>query len=94
MASAAERPRADATITMRVPTRTRDLIDSAAASQGKSRTEFMVESARQHAIDVLLDQRFFTLDAEQSEAFAEALARPPRPTEALRKLMRTPAPWE
>lgn len=35
-----ERPKADATITMRIPARTRELIDSAAAFEGKSRTEF------------------------------------------------------
>lgn len=94
MASAAERPKADTTITMRVPIRTRDLIDTAAAAQGKSRTEFMVESARLHAIDVLLDQRFFTLDRGQSEAFADALDTPPKPSKALRTLLRTAAPWE
>ncbi|GAA0328021.1 DUF1778 domain-containing protein [Sphingomonas oligophenolica] len=94
MASAADRPKSDTTITMRLPARTRDLIDSAAASQGKSRTEFMVESARLHAVDVLLDQRVFTLDPEQSRALAEALAKPPRPNAALRALMASKAPWE
>lgn len=93
MATVIERPKSDTTITMRVPTRTRELIDSAAAVQGKSRTEFMVESARLHAVDVLLDQRVFTLDADQSEALADALANPPKPTEALRALMAVKAPW-
>jgi uncharacterized protein (DUF1778 family) len=94
MATAHERPKSDTTITMRLPTRMRDLIDSAAAVQGKSRTEFMLESASLHAVDVLLDQRVFTLDAEQSKAFAEALAKPPKPNAALRALMATKAPWE
>ncbi len=42
-------------INLRVPRVTRELIDTAAEVVGKSRTEFMLESARQHAIDVLLD---------------------------------------
>ncbi len=94
MATVAGRPKADSTITMRLPARTRELIDSAAAVQGKSRTEFMLESARLHATDVLLDQRVFALDADQSTALAEALAQPPKANEALRKLMRSKAPWE
>ena len=93
MATVPERPRADATITMRIPVRTRDLIDSAAAVEGTTRTEFVLESARLRAIDVLLDQRIFALDLEQSAAFAEALNNPPKPNDALRALMKRPAPW-
>lgn len=85
---------ADATITMRVPAQTRDLIDSAAASLGKSRTEFVLDSARQHAVDVLLDRRVFSLDAEASEVFAKALAAPVAPNAALNELMSAKAPWE
>jgi uncharacterized protein (DUF1778 family) len=93
MTTATGRLKADATITMRIPVRTRELIDSAAAAQGKSRTEFMLESARLHAIDVLLDQRVFALDAGQSAAFFDVLDQPPQPTDALRRLMNRPAPW-
>jgi uncharacterized protein (DUF1778 family) len=93
MAIVIERPKSDATITMRLPARTRELIDSAAAAQGKSRTEFMVESARLRAIDVLLDQRVFTLDPDQTATLAEMLAGPPRPNDQLRDLMRAQSPW-
>ena len=93
MASVAERPKSDATITMRIPAPTRDLIDRAAAVEGKSRTEFMVESARQHAVDVLLDQRVFVLDAEQGEMIAAILSETPKANAALRELMRAKAPW-
>lgn len=93
MAALAQRPKADATITMRIPVRTRDLIDNAAAVEGKTRTEFVLESARLHAIDVLLDQRVFALDPEQSVAFAQALDNPPRPNDALKALLKRPAPW-
>jgi uncharacterized protein (DUF1778 family) len=54
----------------------------------------VLESARQRAIDVLLDQRVFHLDQAASEAFAQALEKPPAPVEALRTLMASKAPWE
>ncbi|WHU02491.1 DUF1778 domain-containing protein [Sphingomonas sp. NIBR02145] len=94
MASVAERPKADTSITMRLPVQTRDLIDRAAATIDKSRTEFVLESARQRAIDVLLDQRVFHLDAEASDALADVLENPPAPVDALRKLMASKSPWE
>ena len=94
MATTVERPKADTTITMRLPVQTRELIDRAAATVDKTRTEFVLESARERALDVLLDQRVFHLDAAASEAFAEVLENPPAPVEALRSLMATRAPWE
>ena len=94
MATAFERPKADATITMRISAQARDLIDAAAAAEGKSRSEFVIESARLHAIDVLLDQRVFNLDADQSAAFAEVLTHAPPPNAMLRRLMAATAPWE
>lgn len=82
------------TINLRVPKVTRQLIDTAAAVVGKSRTEFMLESARQHAIDVLLDQRLFVLNERQHEAFMEALDNPPLPNAALKNLLSSRSPWE
>ena len=62
-----ERPREttqrrDAVINVRLPTKLRDLIDRAADIVGKTRSDFILESAQKHAIDVLLDQRLFSLD--------------------------------
>jgi uncharacterized protein (DUF1778 family) len=85
---------AEKTIQMRVRPQVRELIDSAAAALGKTRTEFMIDAARERAIDVLLDQRTFRLDEERGAAFVEALSRPPKPTSALRKLLAAEAPWE
>jgi uncharacterized protein (DUF1778 family) len=87
------RARSDTTVTMRIPTQSRVLIDTAAAALGKSRTEFMLDSARQSAQDVLLDQRVFSLDEQQSEAFARMLAEPVPPIPALRALMKKAQPW-
>lgn len=79
-------------INLRVETRTRQLIDEAAAILGKTRTEFMVESARRYAIDVLLDQRLFALDTVRYDVFIEALDNPPAPGPKLKALLRrTPA---
>ena len=89
-----DRARKDATINVRVPIKTRDLIDSAAAAVGKTRTEFILESARQHAIDVLLDQRLVSLGEDEFEMFLDALDRPPLPSARLRDLFEQKSPWE
>jgi uncharacterized protein (DUF1778 family) len=80
-------------INLRIETQTRQLIDDAAAILGKTRTEFMIESARRQAIDVLLDQRLFVLDAERYDAFVRALDNPPAPGPKLRSLMRRVPAW-
>lgn len=81
-------------INLRVEARTRQLIDDAAAVLGKTRTEFMIESARSLAVDVLLDQRLFVLDAERYDAFVAALDNPPAPGPRLRALLRRKPAWQ
>jgi uncharacterized protein (DUF1778 family) len=91
-----ERPLASETkgsINLRIETHTRQLIDDAAAVLGKSRTEFMIDSARALAIDVLLDQRLFELDASRYETFLHALDNPPPPGPRLRALLRRVPAW-
>ena len=80
-------------INLRIEANTRRLIDDAAAILGKTRTEFMIESARRQAIDVLLDQRLFALDSDRYDAFAHALDNPPAPGPKLRSLMRRVPAW-
>ena len=87
-------PEAKGSINLRIEAQTRQLIDDAAAILGKTRTEFMVESARRQAIDVLLDQRLFTLDPERYDGFMQALDDPPQPGPKLRALMRRVPAWE
>lgn len=86
--------RRDATINLRLPEKVKRLIDAAAAATGKTRTEFVIESAQRHATDVILDQRLFELDKDQWAAFQAALDNPPPPGEELRRLMAKKAPWE
>ena len=85
---------AKGTINLRIETQTRQLIDDAAAILGKTRTEFMIESARRQAIDVLLDQRLFVLDADRYDAFMDALDNPPAPGPKLRALLRRTPAWQ
>ncbi len=86
------RPRS-ATVNLRIEPRTRDLIDAAAEAVGKSRTEFMVESARRNAIDVLIDQRLFVLENWDFDAFVEALDKAPPAGTKLKALMARRPPW-
>ncbi len=93
----AERPEGSdpkGSINLRIEAQTRRLIDEAATVLGKTRTEFMIDSARARAIDVLLDQRLFVLDAGRYDAFVHALDNPTAPGPKLRTLLRRTPAWE
>jgi len=81
-------------LNIRIKPDVRRLIDKAARSQGKNRTDFMLEASRQAAEDTVLDRTIFTVG---SKVYAEFLARldaQPQPNERLRKTMQSSAPWE
>ena len=86
--------RRDANINVRISKTDRDLIYRAADAVGKSRSEFVIESARQHAVDVLLDRRFFLLNEADYATFLEVLDNPPAPNKALKALMAEKPLWE
>ncbi len=81
-------------INIRAKARQRDLIDQAAERLGRSRSDFMLEAACREAEDVLLDQTFFTVDAGTFAKFQALLDRPLPPTDKLRRLLKTKAPWD
>jgi uncharacterized protein (DUF1778 family) len=83
-----------ANIHVRVPQQTKQLIDSAASAVGKTLSEFVLDSARRDAINVLIDQRLFVLDADKYDAFVRALDHPPPAGKALKALMRRRPPWQ
>lgn len=85
---------AKGSINLRIDADTRQLIDNAAQTLGKTRTEFMIETARREAIDVLLDQRLFKLDEARFDDFVKALDNPPAPGPKLRALMKRKPAWE
>jgi uncharacterized protein (DUF1778 family) len=86
--------KSNANIHIRASQQTKQLIDTAASAVGKTLSEFVLDSARQHAIDVLLDQRLFVLDAEKYDAFINALDNPPPSGPALKALMKRRPLWQ
>lgn len=84
----------DVTINLRASQRQRTLIDRAAETLGKNRSDFMLEVACREADAVLLDRRAFLLDEEAYGRFTAALDRPPLDNPRLRRLLATKAPWE
>jgi uncharacterized protein (DUF1778 family) len=85
---ATTRERRDLSIHVRTSPKTRDLIERAAEVSGKTMTDFVLDSATQHATDVLLDQRLFMLGQDQHEAFMRALDNPPTAGPKLKALMK------
>ena len=83
----------DAAINLRALPEQRDLIDHAATLLGKNRSDFMLEAACDKAQAVVLDQVFFTLDAEKFRQFTAMLDAPPSHNPGLARLMAVAAPW-
>ncbi|MCW5588895.1 MAG: DUF1778 domain-containing protein [Legionellales bacterium] len=81
-------------INIRAKVYQRDLIDQAAEREGRSRSEFMLDAACQRAEDVLLDQAFFMVNAEQFAKLQALLDQPLPATDKLKRLLNTQAPWD
>lgn len=81
-------------INIRAKARQRDLIDQAAERQGRSRSDFMLDAACREAENVLLNQTFFAVNAGTFAKFEALLDQPLPPTDKLRRLLLTKAPWE
>jgi uncharacterized protein (DUF1778 family) len=89
-----EDSRRDVTINVRATRQARDLIDRAATVLGKTRSDFILETARERAEHVLLDRTVFTLDDEKHVAFTRLLDLPAKPNARLRRLLAEAPPWE
>ena len=81
-------------INIRAKVKQRDLIDQAANHLGRSRSDFMLETACREAENVLLDQTFFSVDAGTFAKFQALLDQPLPPTDKLRRLLKKKAPWD
>jgi uncharacterized protein (DUF1778 family) len=81
-------------INLRVTAEDRRLIDRAAASRGKNRSEFMLDAARQAAEDALLDRVLFRTDARTFDQLLDVLDAPAQPNPGLQRLLATKPPWE
>lgn len=84
----------DRAINIRTSEDQRNLIDRAATLTGKSRSDFMVESATLEAERLLLDRTFFALDEEAFARFRDMLEAPVQASDQLRELMHRKAPWD
>jgi uncharacterized protein (DUF1778 family) len=79
-------------INLRIRDDTRALIDRAAKARGKSRSEFMIDSARRAAEEALLDQTLVRVDRESHARFVKVLDQPPG-GKGFERLMKAPKPW-
>ncbi|MFZ2300520.1 MAG: DUF1778 domain-containing protein [Gallionella sp.] len=81
-------------INLRARAEQRDLIDCAAQTLGKNRSDFMLEASCEKAQRVMLDQVLFNLDAKHFRDFCKLLDAPPKANPGLKRLLATVSPWE
>lgn len=79
-------------VNLRVRDDVRALIDRAAKSHGKSRSEFMIDAARRAAEDALLDQTLVRVDPATYAHFLDVLDQPPSGA-GFERLMAAAKPW-
>jgi uncharacterized protein (DUF1778 family) len=84
----------DAPINIRARQSQRELIDRAAATLNKNRSDFILEASCREAENVLLDQRLFFLDGQKFKEFDAALKKPVSENPQIQKLFARNAPWE
>ena len=82
------------TINLRASRKQKALIDRAAEALGRSRSDFMLDTACREAEAVLLDRRYFVLSEEAFDRFTTMLDQPPKSNPKLRRLLATKPPWE
>ncbi len=86
--------RKDETIQIRASAETKTILNRAAALRGQKLSEFMLESARRQADELILDQRTFFLDDKAHARFLALLDSPPRPSAKVRARLNRKAPWQ
>ena len=82
------------TINLRASRRQKVLIDRAAEALGRSRSDFMLDTACREAESVILDRRYFSLSDDEFRRFIAVLDSPPKDNLRLRRLLQTKAPWD
>jgi uncharacterized protein (DUF1778 family) len=82
------------TLNLRIPAAERGLIDRAARSVGKTRTDFILGAARRAAEEELLDRTLFVVSPAAYAKFVAMLDAPAKPNARLRRTMQTTPPWE
>jgi uncharacterized protein (DUF1778 family) len=82
------------TLNLRIPAAERHMIDRAAISAGKTRTDFILEAARKAAEEHLLNRALISVGEEAYSEFLRRLDAPAAPNERLQRSMQTRAPWD
>ncbi|NKB17689.1 MAG: DUF1778 domain-containing protein [Pseudanabaena sp. CRU_2_10] len=82
------------TLNLRIKPEERNLIDMAAKVQGKNRTDFILDAARNAAEETLLERSILGASPEAYAEFIALLDAPPQPNKRLRKTMQTTPPWD
>ncbi len=80
-------------VNLRIRENVKMLIDRAAKAQSKSRSDFMIDTARRAAEDTLLDQTFVRVDEQTYPYFLNVLDVPPH-NEGFERLMNAKKPWD
>ena len=78
------RPKAEDRIDARLPSETKRLIERAAFITGVTLSDFVVSKAYEAATKIVHQHETWTLNRQQSKAFAAALSNPPEPNAALK----------
>jgi len=81
------------TLNLRIPAHDRSLIDRAAQSSGKTRTDFILGAARRAAEETLLDQSLFLVNQSTYAKFLAMLDAPAKPSSRLSRTMKAAPPW-
>jgi uncharacterized protein (DUF1778 family) len=82
------------TLNIRIPAAERSLIDRAALSSGKTRTDFILGAARRAAEEALLDRALLLTSPSSFQTFLARLDAPAKPNPRLRRTMKTTPPWQ
>lgn len=81
------------TLKIRIPAAERHLIDRAARSSGKTRTDFILDAARRAAEEALIDRTLVLISPAKFEKSLELLDAPAKPNTQLQRTMQTVPPW-
>lgn len=81
------------TLNLRIPANDRSLIDRAAKSSGKTRTDFILGAARRAAEEALLDQSLFLVNQTTYAKLLAMLDAPAKPNARLKRTMKATPVW-
>lgn len=84
----------DIAINLRARSEQRDLIDRAASTLGRNRSDFMLEAACEKAQTIVLERTFFSLDEASFARFSALLDAPIQANPALERLLARRPSWD